>query len=62
MAKYSAETKLEAVKAYLDGVESYKDVTKQYKVDPTMLREWVLRYQEHGYRALLSTCEWRMPI
>ncbi|TCP69270.1 hypothetical protein EDD57_11167, partial [Baia soyae] len=32
MTKYSLETKLEAVKAYINGMGSYKTVAQQYQV------------------------------
>ncbi|SFX27638.1 Transposase and inactivated derivatives [Thermoactinomyces sp. DSM 45891] len=51
MAKYSVETKLEAVRAYLDGVESYRDIAEKYQVSITPLQEWVAKYQEHGINA-----------
>nr|WP_160802341.1 transposase [Shimazuella alba] len=36
MTKYSLETKLEAVQAYLDCVESYKDAAQKHQSDPCM--------------------------
>ncbi len=36
MTKYSLETKLSAVTAYLNGVESFKDVAQKHCVDMTM--------------------------
>ncbi|WJE55920.1 transposase (plasmid) [Bacillus cereus] len=41
MTKYSLETKLDAVYAYLDSVESFKIVAEKYKVNITMLKKWV---------------------
>lgn len=48
MKKYALETKLEAVKAYLDGVESLRGIAKKYKVSKTMLGRWVAKYQKDG--------------
>ncbi|WP_370872884.1 helix-turn-helix domain-containing protein [Croceifilum oryzae] len=45
------ETILEAIHAYLDGVESYKDVAQKYQVNITQLKEWIARYNENGYQA-----------
>ncbi|TCP62501.1 transposase-like protein [Baia soyae] len=51
MAKYSVEIRLEAVQAYLDGVESYKDIAKTYQMTKSELIKWVSLYREHGYQA-----------
>ncbi|MGG2134750.1 IS3 family transposase [Bacillus sp. S2(2024)] len=48
MAKYSLETKLAAVHAYLSGVESFKTVAEKYSVNISMLKKWVARFREHG--------------
>ncbi|MFJ7728448.1 transposase [Neobacillus sp. NPDC097160] len=42
MTKYSLETKLAAVNAYLDGIESFKDIAHKHNVNMTMLKKWVL--------------------
>ncbi|TCP62073.1 hypothetical protein EDD57_106105, partial [Baia soyae] len=41
MAKYSLETKLKAVEAYLDGVESYQTVAQRYQVGEMDVVKWV---------------------
>ncbi|SDY02964.1 Transposase and inactivated derivatives [Thermoactinomyces sp. DSM 45892] len=51
MTKYSVEIKLAAVRAYLDGAESYEDIAERYQVSRTPLQEWVAKYQEHGINA-----------
>ena len=48
MTKYSLETKLTAVNAYLDGVESFKDTAQKYNVNMTMLKKWVAKFRVHG--------------
>ncbi|MCM3655463.1 IS3 family transposase [Metabacillus litoralis] len=52
MTKYSLETKLAAVNAYLDGVESFKDTAKKYNVNMTMLKKWVAKFRAHGLASL----------
>ncbi len=51
MKKYSLETKLAVVNAYLDGTESLRDTAKKYNVSKTMLHRWVARFQKHGVAA-----------
>ncbi|TCP60003.1 transposase-like protein, partial [Baia soyae] len=46
------ETKLEAVKAYINGMGSYKTVAQQYQVGEDDLGKWVSLYREHGYQSL----------
>jgi transposase-like protein len=55
MTKYSLETKLTAVTAYLEGVESFKDTAQKHNVNPTMLKKWVAKYREHGIAAFQET-------
>ncbi|KAA9012901.1 IS3 family transposase [Niallia endozanthoxylica] len=49
--KYSLETKLAAVKEYLEGAESLRVIAKKYHVSKTMLHRWVAKYQNHGLDA-----------
>ncbi|RAK18456.1 helix-turn-helix protein [Anoxybacillus vitaminiphilus] len=51
MTKYSLETKLAAVKAYLEGVDSFKVTAQEYNVSVSMLKKWVTKYREHGSEA-----------
>ena len=55
MTKYSLETKLEAVYAYLDGIESIRDTAQKYNVSKTMLNRWVTKFREHGLTAFQET-------
>lgn len=55
MTKYSLETKLKAVYAYLEGVKSFQNIAKQYNVNVSLLREWVARFQQHGREAFTQT-------
>ncbi len=46
---YSAEQKLEAVKAYLSGEGSMREITQRYKLrSKTQLRAWIKVYNAHG--------------
>jgi transposase-like protein len=51
MTKYSLETKLAAVNAYLNGVKSFKDTAEKYNVNMTMLKKWVAKFRVHGLAA-----------
>lgn len=51
MAKYSLETKLEAVRTYLEGTESFKIVAEKHRVDVSLLKQWVANFREHGVKA-----------
>jgi transposase len=55
MTKYSLETKLAAVTAYLEGVESFEATAKKHNVSPTMLKKWVAKYKKHGSAAFQGT-------
>ena len=55
MTKYSLETKLAAVTAYIEGVESFKDTAQKHNVSATMLKKWVAKYREHGLAAFQET-------
>ena len=48
LKKYSVELKLKAVKAYLGGEGSYRDISKKYGISHhDILRDWVLWYNGH---------------
>ncbi|MGM7724607.1 IS3 family transposase [Metabacillus sp. Hm71] len=51
MSKYSLETKIEAVKAYIDSVDSFKVIAQKYNVNISMLKRWVAKFREHGLEA-----------
>jgi transposase-like protein len=40
MTKYSLNTQLAAIQAYLNGEESYKETARIYGVNTTLLKEW----------------------
>ncbi|WP_255258199.1 helix-turn-helix domain-containing protein [Bacillus sp. AFS018417] len=52
MTKYSLETKLAAVHAYLDGVESFQVTAQKHNVNIVMLKKWVAKFREHGLAGL----------
>ncbi|SMQ78014.1 Transposase and inactivated derivatives [Bacillus sp. OV166] len=67
MTKYSLETKLVTVHAYLEGVESFKDIAQKYNISPTMLKKWVAKFREHGEEAFQEiytnyTVEFKMDV
>ncbi|SEG25166.1 oligoendopeptidase, M3 family, partial [Bacillus sp. ok061] len=51
MAKFSSKEKIQAVKRYLDGTESGKTIAKSIGVNPSVLREWIRRYESSGEKA-----------
>jgi transposase len=55
MSKYSLETKLEAVHAYLEGVESFQRIAEKYNVNISLLKEWVAKFRENGREAFPET-------
>ncbi|MFD0829545.1 IS3 family transposase [Neobacillus sp. M.A.Huq-85] len=55
MTKYSLETKLTAVTAYLEGVESFEATAKKHNVSTTMLKKWVAKYRKHSLAAFQGT-------
>jgi transposase len=50
--KYSEQTKLAAVLAYMDGNGGLKEVAKVHEVDVSSLRKWIADYREHGLAAM----------
>ncbi|WP_066235707.1 helix-turn-helix domain-containing protein [Metabacillus fastidiosus] len=55
MTKYSLETKLTAVHAYLNGTESFKVTAQNQNVNMTMLKKWIAKFREHGLAAFQTT-------
>ncbi|MDM5186272.1 IS3 family transposase [Bacillus sp. DX4.1] len=55
MTKYSLEVKLSSVTAYLNGIESFKDIAQKHSVDMTMLKKWVAKFRKHGLAGLQKT-------
>ncbi|PFK30367.1 hypothetical protein COI93_22485 [Bacillus cereus] len=55
MTKYSLETKLTAIDAYINGVESLKTVAKKYNVHRVMLQKWVAKFRENGVEGFQKT-------
>jgi transposase len=67
MTKYSLETKLAAVHAYLEDLESFKVIAQKHGVSTTMLKKWVAKYREHGENAFqprytIYSVEFKMDV
>ena len=52
MAKYDKQFKLNVIRQYLSGLQSYREVARTNGIDYSMLRRWVESYQLHGYASL----------
>jgi transposase len=53
--KYSNEFKLKVIKSYLKSSDGFKTVAKSFGIiHPSIVYEWVKRYQEHGEEGLLK--------
>ncbi len=61
MAKFSSKEKIQAVKRYLDGTESGKTIAKSIGVNPSVLREWIRRYESSGEKSLKSAIHSTQP-
>ncbi|MEC2983447.1 transposase, partial [Bacillus cereus] len=48
MAKFSSKDKIQAVKRYLEGTEGGKTIANSIGVNPSVLREWIRRYESSG--------------
>ena len=52
MTKYDEQFKLKAVKHYVSGKLSYREVAGQHGIEHSMLRRWVGSYEQHGRAGL----------
>ncbi|WP_425929056.1 IS3 family transposase [Pseudomonas sp. NyZ201] len=52
MTKYSKQFKLSAIEAFLKRGRGFRHVANQFQIDPTLLRRWVVAYQQHGRSSL----------
>jgi transposase len=48
MAKLTAQEKIQAVKMYLEGIESQDIVAKRVGVSKAILQTWIRQYEHHG--------------
>jgi transposase len=67
MVKLSNSNKLDAVLRYIDGKESYQDISSSLGVDDGDLRLWVKRYEYHGIEAFTKsytkyTAEYKLDV
>ncbi|KOP79908.1 transposase [Bacillus sp. FJAT-21945] len=56
MTKYSAEEKLQAVKRYLNGNESFNKIAKSLGTDHKAIIKWVKQYEYNGVNAFINPC------
>lgn len=54
MSKYTFETKRNAVEHYLHTNDSFKVTAEKYKVNISILKEWVARSKKQGIEGLNS--------
>ncbi|WP_341320794.1 IS3 family transposase [Solibacillus sp. FSL H8-0523] len=54
MAKFTAEEKLQAALRYLEGKESYCEITRSIGVDHNALPKWVKQYELQGINAFIK--------
>lgn len=52
MAKYDEQFKLKAVRHYLAGKRSYREVARIHGLEHSLLRRWVASYEQHGSAGL----------
>lgn len=52
MSKYSKQFKLSVIEAFLKRGRGFRHVANQFQIDPTLLRRWVVAYQQHGEASL----------
>ncbi len=52
MTKYPKQFKLSAIKAFIKRGRGFRHVAGQFQIDPTLLRRWVMAYQQHGDASL----------
>lgn len=52
MTKYDEQFKLKAVKHYVSGKLSYREVAGLHGIEHSMLRRWVSSYEQHGAAGL----------
>ena len=67
MAKFTAETKIQAVREYLAGHASKKELAGRYGVNAKGLQQWVELYRHHGEDGLRKrytnyTAEFKLDV
>ena len=56
MKKYSKETKLAAVRSYLEGIESLRTTSEKYCVSKSALHRWIAASRVQGTIQLNGKC------
>ena len=54
-SKYTPEFKTEIVKAYFNEEGGISSLAKKYHVSASSIKDWILRYREHGETAFKNT-------
>lgn len=57
--KVSFEQKLSAVKDYLEGRKTQRQLAKEYNVDHSSVRRWISNYQAMGESGLITSSKIR---
>jgi len=55
MRKYSVETKLKVINAYLNSGESLRTIGNQFNINDSLVHRWVTKYNQHGISAFKNT-------
>lgn len=67
MAKFSVEDKLRAVREYVEGHDSKKGIARRFGLHPSVLKQWIDLYQNHGKEGLRKrytnyTAEFKLDV
>jgi transposase len=54
MAKFTGDDKLAAIQRYLTGEESYITIAKSIGTSDSVVRNWVMQYEQHGIEVLFK--------
>lgn len=54
MVKFTADEKIHMVQPYLNGNESYQEISKAIGIRETIILNWVNQYKQNGVEAFLK--------
>lgn len=54
MAKFTGDDKLAVIQRYLAGKESYITIAKSIGTSDSVVRNWVMQYEQHGMEVLFE--------